>query len=269
MNNNFECDCKGTFYRGKICEKGVIVVPEILILFINQTRFNLKIQGHPDNHVTVSLIPSQDVLIEPTEIRLTKNKTSGTFAIAGRKYGFLSTKYNVSGGNAAEFDKPDSTVLFVDEANKTNFAPICYSCGGNLAKGCFMEILDNKSFTSNLPWSSSKRTFGITQILAYENKTLPLSLIGGQILPSGLIETYNVRNELEVENVIRFISNCSKKGEELFNIGYILRTNAFEYSIQVFFNAYTRSWFKVIAALKTNEYYKKDLYAKIYMGSEM
>ena len=269
MNNNFECDCKGTFYRGKICEKGVIVVPEILILFINQTRFNLKIQGHPDNHVTVSLIPSQDVLIEPTEIRLTKNKTSGTFAITGRKYGFLSIKYNVSGGNAAEFDKPDSTVLFVDEANKTNFAPICYSCGGNLAKGCFMEILDNKSFTSNVPWSSSKRTFGITQILAYENKTLPLSLIGGQILPSGLIETYNVRNELEVENVIRFISNCSKKGENLFNIGYILCTNAFEYSIQVFFNAYTPSWFKVIAALKTNEYYKKDLYAKIYMGSEM
>ena len=36
-----------------------------------------------------------------------------------------------------------------------------------------------------------------------------------------------------------------------------------------FFNAYTPSWFKVTAALKINEYYKKDLYAKIYMGSEM
>lgn len=88
-------------------------------------------------------------------------------------------------------------------------------------------------------------------------------------MPSGLIETYRVGNELEVKNVIRFISNCSKKGEEHFNIGYILRTSAFEYSIQIFFNAYTPSWFKVTAALKINEYYKKDLYAKIYMGSEM
>ena len=88
-------------------------------------------------------------------------------------------------------------------------------------------------------------------------------------MPSGVIETYNVGNELEVENVIRFISNCSKKGEEHFNIGYILRNSTFEYSIQVFFNAYTSSWFKVTTALKINEYYKKDLYAKIYMGSEM
>ena len=269
MNNNFECDCTGTFYRGKICEKGIIVVPEVPILSINQTKFNLKIQGHPDNHVIVSLIPSPDVLIEPTKVRLTKNKTSGFFAITARKYGFLSIKYNISGANAAEFYKPESTVLFVDEANKTNIAPICYSCGGNLAKGCFMKILDKKSFTSNVPWSSSKKTLGTTQIIAYENKALPLSLIGGQILPSGLIETYTVENEFEVKNTINFISNCSKKGEELFNIGYILRTHAFEYSIQVFFNTYSPSWFKVIAALKINEYYKKDLYAEIYMGSEL
>ena len=67
VNNNFECDCNGTFYRGKICEKGAIVVPEIPILFISQTRFNLKIQGHSDNHIKVSLILSPEALIEPTK----------------------------------------------------------------------------------------------------------------------------------------------------------------------------------------------------------
>ena len=269
VNNNFECDCAGTFYRGKFCERGVLIVPEISILSVYQTKSNLKIQGYPINHIIVTLISSPDVLIKPSKITLTRNKTSATFAVTVRKYGFVSIKYNVSGENADEFEKPDSTVLFVDEANKTIFTPICYPCGGILAKGCFMETVNNRSFTSNLKWSSLKKSFGITQILAYENKTLPLSLTGGQIMPSGTIKTYSLRNEVEVNNAIRFIDNCSNKREKLVNIGNILRTNTFEYSIQVFFNAYTPSWFKLIAASNINEYYKNDLYAELYLGSEM
>ena len=269
VNNTFECDCTGTFYRGKFCERGVLIVPEIPILSVYQTKSNLKIQGYPVNHIIVTLISSPDVLIKPTKITLTRSKTSATFAVTVRKYGFDSIKYNITGENAPEFEKPDSTFLFADEDNKTIFTPICYPCGGILTKGCFMETIKNKSFTSNLRWSSTKRSFGITQILAYENKTLPLSLTGGQILPSGTIKTYGVGNELEANNAIRFIDNCSNKREEPVNIGNILRTHTFEYSIQVFFNAYFPSWFKLIAASNINEYYKRDLYAELYSGSEM
>ena len=194
---------------------------------------------------------------------LSINQTIATFAITGKEYGFLRIKYNITGENAVEFDKPDSTVVFTDKANETIVAPICYQCGGALEKGCFTEKNKNFLFTSNLQWSATKTTRGITQILAYGNKTLPLSLTGGQILTSGSIESYSIRNELEAEKTNRLIRDCSIKGLEQVNIGSILRTHAFEYSIQVLFNTYSPRWFKLIAALNVNEYYAKDLVGEL------
>ena len=269
IKNGFECDCTGTFYKGKLCERGILIVPEIPILSVNQTKSNLELQGYPDVNITVTLTSSANIILAPKKITLTKNKTSATFTITGKEYGFLHIKYNITGENAVEFDKPDATVVFIDKANETIVAPICYQCGGVLEKGCFTEKNKNILFTSNLQWSATKTTRGITQILAYGNKTLPLSLTGGQIFTSGSIESYSVRNELEAEKTNRFIRNCSIRGAEQVNIGSILRTHAFEYSIQVFFNTYSPSWFKLIAALNVNEYYAKDLVGELYVGSEL
>ena len=244
-------------------------MPEIPILSINQTKSNLELQGYPDVNITITLTTSTNIILAPRRITLTKNKTSETFAITGKEYGFLRIKYNITGENAVEFDKPDSTVVFIDKANETIVAPICYQCGGALEKGCFTEKNKTFLFTSNLQWSATKTTRGITQILAYGNKTLPLSLTGGQILTSDSIESYSIRNELEAEKTNRFIRNCSIKGLEQVNIGSILRTHAFEYSIQVFFNTYSPRWFKLIAALNVNEYYAKDLVGELYIGSEL
>ena len=267
INSGFECDCTGTFYKGKTCERGILKVPEIPILFVNQTKYNLELQGYPDANITVTLTASTSIILAPKKITLTKNKTSATFAVTGREYGFLRIKYNITGENAVEFDNPDSTVVFIDKAKKTIAVPICYLCGGILEKGCFTEKNKNLIFTSNLQWSGRKTTRGITQILAYGNKTLPLSLTGAQILTSDSIVLCSVRNELEAEKTNRFIRNCSIKGIEEVNIGSILRTHAFEYSIQVYFNTYSPSWFKLIAALNVNEYYAKDLVGDIYIGS--
>ena len=238
-------------------------MPEIPILSINQTKFNLELQGYPDVNITITLTSSTNIILTLRKITLTKYKTSATFAITGKEYGFLRIKYNITGENAVEFEKPDSTVVFTDKANETIVAPICYQCGGALEKGCFTEKNKNFLFTSNLQWSATKTTRGITQILAYGNKTLPLSLTGGQILTSGSIESYSIRNELEAEKTNRLIRNCTIKGLEQVNIESILRTHAFEYSIQVFFNTYSPRWFKLIAALNVNEYYAKDLVGEL------
>ena len=113
-------------------------------------------------------------------------------------------------------------------------------------------------------------TNGLVQVLSYGNKTLPLSFTGGKILPSGNIVTFSVGNLIShVDNHSRFLSNCSNKETGLVNIGHLLRTHAFEYSIQVFFNTYSPSWFKLIGALKIKEYFKKDLVSELREGSEM
>ena len=269
VKKNFKCDCTGTFYHGKTCERGTLIVPVIPILAVNQTKSNLVIQGHPDSQIVITLTSPAGLLIEPIEIKLTKNKTSAVLSVTGRKYGFFNIKYEVSGENAADFDTPHSTLVFVDKANETLNKPICYQCGGVLEKGCFTRNVTSKVFVSNLQWSATKTTRGITQILSYGNKALPLSLTGGQILSAGTVETYSGRNIIEADNATRFSSNCSNEVETLLDIGNILRTHAFEYSIQVFFNTYSPNWFKLIAALKTSEYYAKDLVSELYLGSEL
>ena len=269
VKNSFICDCTGTFYHGKICERGTLIIPEIPILTVNKTKSNLVIQGYPDSQIVITLTSPASLLIEPTVIKLTSNKTSAVLSVTGRKYGFFNINYKVSGENAADFDIPHSTLVFVDRANETINTQICYRCGGVLEMGCFTKNVTSKVFVSNLQWSATKVTRGITQILAYGNKALPLSLTGGQILLAGTTETYSGTNIIEVDNATRFISNCSNEAEMLLDIGNILRTHAFEYSIQVFFNTYSPSWFKLIAALKTSEYYAKDLVSELYLGSDL
>ena len=263
------CDCEGTFYRGKLCERGTLIIPEIPLITINQTKSNLLIQGYPDNKIKITLVSSKNLSIRPRVITLTKNKTIAMYSVTGNRSGFFNINYEISGENADEFDIPDSTLVFVNKANETIYAPICYHCGGVLKKGCFSINDTNKVFLSNLRWSATKTTKGITQILTYGNRTLPLSLTGGQTISSLTEETYCGNNIIEALNATNFISNCSDKGEVVLNIGHILRTNTFEYSIQVFFNEYSPSWFKLIAALRTNEYNGKDLVSELYLGSKL
>ena len=269
VKDRFKCDCEGTFYRGITCERGTLIIPEIPLMTINQTKSNLIIQGYPDNKIKITLVPSASLSIKPKVITLTKNKTTAMYSVTGNRSGFFNIKYKISGENADEFDTPESTLVFVDKANKTVYSPICYQCGGVLKKGCFSINDTSKVVLSNLQWSVTKTTKGITQILAYEDRTLPLSLTGGQIVSSPNKEIYRGANIMEAVNASNFSSNCSDEGEIVFNVGNIFRTNTFEYTIQVFFNRYSPSWFKLIAALKTNEYMMKDLVSELYLGSEL
>ena len=267
--DNFECDCTGRFYHGKTCERGILIAPKIPLLVINQIINNLEIQGHPEQSLIITLISSSNITIEPEIINLTKSKTSAMFALTAKRYGCFFIKYEITGKNEADFDNSDHSFGFADEVNKTLMTPICYHCGGTLIKGCFIQMVKNLALLSYLTWSSSKVTRGITQVMEYENNTLPLSLTGGMISSFSNFPTCSVGNMNETGNVASFSTNCINKGEEPINIGNILRTHAFEYKVQVFFNTFSPSWFKLLAALKVNEYYAKDLVGKLYKGFEL
>ena len=241
----------------------------MILVSINQPKTILEIIGHPEKSITITLISSSYIFLEPAKITLTKNKTFSTFTVNGKKSGFYRIKYNISGENAAEFDRPGTTLIFIEKANETITMPISFQRGDVLEEGCFKERVNGKVFLSNLKWSSNKTTDGVIQVLSYENKALPLSFIGGKILPSGNIDAFSMENLTDVDNTIQFLSNCFNNGTELVNIGHLLRTHAFEYSIQVFFNTFSPSWFKLIAALKVNEYFIKNLVAELHTGSEV
>ena len=269
VNDNFECDCTGTFYRGEMCTRGFLVIPEMLLVSITKPKTIVEIRGHPDKSIVITLVSSPYIFLEPAKITLTKNKTSSTFTVNGKKSGFYRIKYNITGKNADEFDIPGSTLVFIEKADGTFTTPISFQRGDILEEGCFKEEVNGKVFLSNLRWLPNKTTNGVIQVLSYGNKTLPLSLTGGKILPSGNIVAFSVANLTDVDNKTQFLSNCSNRGTELVNIGHLLRTHAFEYSIQAFFNTYSPSWFKLVAALKINEYFIKDLVVELYTGSDV
>ena len=241
----------------------------MLLVSINQQKTTLEIRGYPEKSIIVTVVSSPHVFFESSKITLTKNKTSSTFTVTVKKSGFYQINYNITGENAVEFDRPGTTLIFVEKANETITKPIFFQHGDLLEEGCFEGRVNGKVFLSNLKWSVNKTTNGIVQVLSYGNKTLPLSLTGGKILASGNIEPFSITNATKVDEKTRFLSNCSNKGMEQVNIGHYLRTNAFEYSIQVFFNTYSPSWFKLVAALKINEYFTKDLVAELFTGSDM
>ena len=143
-------------------------MPEIPILSVNQKKSNLELRGYPDVSITVTLTSSANIIIAPKKITLTKNITSATFSITGREYGFLRIKYNITGENAVEFGNPASTVVFIDQPTEIAqmVAQICYQCGGVLEKGFFTEKNKYFLFMSNLQWSATKVTRGITQLLS-------------------------------------------------------------------------------------------------------
>ena len=88
VKDNCEFDCTGTFHRGKTCQRGILIRPEIHIVSINETNDGFTIHGYPYISITVAMSPSPHLLIEPTNITLTKDKTSPAFAVTGTKYGF-------------------------------------------------------------------------------------------------------------------------------------------------------------------------------------
>ena len=109
-------------------------MPEIPLMIVNQTKSNLLIQGYPNNKIKITLVSSTSLLIKPKVITLTKNKTTAMYSVTGIRSGFFNIKYEISGKSADEFDTPESTLIFVDKANETIYAPICHQCGGVLKK---------------------------------------------------------------------------------------------------------------------------------------
>ena len=154
--DNFECDCTGTFYHEKTCERGILIVPKIPLLVINQIINNLEIQEHSEQSLIITLISSPNIMIEAKIINLTKNKTSAMFTLTTKRYGSFFIKYEITDKNEADFYNPDHSFGFADEINKTLMTPICYQCGGTLIKDCFIQIVKNVALLPYLSWSSSK-----------------------------------------------------------------------------------------------------------------
>ena len=124
------------FIEDRPVQNGFLVISEMVLLSINQSETTLKIRGHPEKSITITLISSPHIFLEPAEITLTKNKTSSTFTVNAKKSGFHRINYNITGENAAEFDRPDATLVFVEKANETITTPIFFQRGDFLEEGC-------------------------------------------------------------------------------------------------------------------------------------
>ena len=187
--NGFVCDCTGTLYEGKTCEKGLV-----LIDLIGSAKSHLKItiRAKPDFETTYRIegctsvaIPIQNgYFLSACHLDFSNTTTSRSLTLTAFVPGLFSLKlvgvdtppviFVITSGYSPYFDKP-------------YFDGVQPSCCGNTLPIC----RDPVELLSSCSWDKTSQphvTRGIV-FIEYDNMKVPISLAGLQITTSGTITT--------------------------------------------------------------------------------
>ena len=202
-DNGFVCDCTGTLYEGKTCERGLVVIDPIGSLKAREVKM-ITIRAKPDSLTTYnfegcrnSFIPIQrgyflsTCSLEFSETRTSRNVTLRTFS-PGSYY----LKLDVLDG--ANLDVPPVPFVVVSGSSpyftSTVIEGVQPSCCGNTLPICGQSIVP--VLRSSCSWDTMNEpqvTRGIV-FIDYDSLIVPLSLAGLEITTNTLTATLPPRD---------------------------------------------------------------------------
>ena len=202
----FECNCTGTFYEGKTCEKALVHIDPIGPVTERESKY-IFVRAKPDHDTTYTI---QDCSIGgtstyfaiPCSFTLNKTKTSHRVRIIGGKPG--SDTFQLSG-------VPPVPIFVISGSNESPY----FNKSDNIQPSCcsstFTSICGDKTavqLNSSCSWDTGSflTTSGIVFII-YDNMAVPLSLAGVNITSESIA--------LPSPNVDTTCSNCANKLTEL------------------------------------------------------
>ena len=213
--DEFECDCTGTMYQGRICEQGLVVVSEIddLFQFENATFF---MSARPDSRLTVhldTLCEKNSIQAHPCSIVFDSQHTEQEITVLSNDAGLFEIPMRLEGENYMDFTQPSPIQLLVLGKNETS----TYFSTDNdykLQQGCCPIINSylqcegqsrrrNLFFTSSCSWMDGDSTSGIV-FFTNRHINLPISV-------SGLHFTRNLPPKLPTD--INKCDGCSRQGK--------------------------------------------------------
>ena len=187
-SGQFSCNCQHTGYEGELCEKGFVTLPDFPKLTSGNPSEILVLQAKPDNSLTINFNPTTNLTVQPKKLTVKHPASKAEFLVTGHKPGFGMMSYDLEGMNKYDFSIPENSFLFIGR-NISTQKSVYTRIGllvGELPIGCQIKEMQNDLackirvvFDSN---SSISDGFvvetGPVHIIASDNKTVPLSLVG-------------------------------------------------------------------------------------------
>ena len=188
-SDGFVCDCTGTLYEGKTCDKGLVVIDPIGSV----KRFEKKtitVRAKPDSATTYQIegcfgvtIPIQlSYFLNACRLDFNNATTSRSLTLTAFAPGSFSLKFVGVDAPPVPFVITSGSSPYFD-----NFDDVQSSCCGNTLPVCH----DPVELMSSCSWNKTSQphvTRGIV-FIEYDNMKVPISLAGLQITTSGTITT--------------------------------------------------------------------------------
>ena len=255
-SRQFSCDCQHTGYEGDLCEKGFVTLPDFPKLTSDNPSEILVLQAKPDNSLTINFNPTTNLTVQPKKLTVKHPASKAEFLVTGHKPGFGMMSYDLEGMNRYDFSVPENSFLFIgrnismQKSVYTRFGLLM----GELPIGFQIKEMQNDLackirvvFDSN---SSISDGFvvepGPVHIIASDNKTVPLSLVGYNFslpLPS--------RSEI-VERIVKYASDqklsahgCSDMRLSVEDLMEFVQKEALSKSFMSYFSDQLPLWINV------------------------
>lgn len=184
---NFECNCTGTHYKGGNCDIGVIEVPPIPILMVDQVS-NLTISAQPDTELIVQITSSSDYLIvTPSLFYHYSEFPQLSFTLLAKEKGVYSLTFTLFGTDSEMFEEPETVqvlALYSSDAVPPYISdpitPGCCTPGGGQTYQC-PSSTSSITVPSTCQWETDSSGGHTTTGVVFVNSphlSLPISISG-------------------------------------------------------------------------------------------
>ena len=183
--NHFSCNCSGTGYQGKKCERGVIVKPHFPALVAGVATKSLEFRASPPDEYFILTPSSRFIQFNPPSLLFKKHASAPqSVTMTATRAGFQSVQFKLGGPGAAAYESLQPILFFVQSkrnAINNNGTELIFPSGR-----CKLEL--DKCPGSNLtisaystsPWITGGITRGQIS-LRNGNIELPYSILGGNL----------------------------------------------------------------------------------------
>ena len=231
--SEFHCDCTGTLYSGKTCNRGLILVPDVGELRSGKS-FDLQITtAVPNETLKLALrkpctFGGGGLFLRPCEVEFGPSSTTATSTITGGIPGIYYLNFNVEGPSATDFEEPPPVVVIVKSGRNPYYftkltSPYVYNSCCELEESqipflkCGLNPRNSIQFTSSCSWESFGfnrwKTGGIT-FSSYNDLSLPVSVAGIEMSKTDS----SVSLSIPATKFFRKCGDCNKVLKKLSNI---------------------------------------------------
>uniref|UniRef100_A0A7M5XAK0 Uncharacterized protein n=1 Tax=Clytia hemisphaerica TaxID=252671 RepID=A0A7M5XAK0_9CNID len=266
--DTFVCDCSGTLSKGKLCDIGIVDIPTLPQLVLNQWSTDIEIMARPTAFVNIVPKSRMELTFDPPEIRIEVPESSAKFQILSSKTGVFEVEFVIQGRNDFEFETPKPKQVYVFPKKTSLLVDMDISTVIDNAKLIQRNLTDTlvlKSMCSN-----GENVVGFTTIQS-KSVVLPVSMVGVEKVTLTALKERGILNPVdEIESFLKtkeisiFDYQCVNATSELAQqVEYAIKYNFFQAAYLKKFTVSMPTWFELAKTFSEPEYNSANLASQL------